>query len=175
VITSTIGKLKNSLEGKKPLDMGHIRCLVIDEADYFFSDKENFATLTGIFKKYLEQYKEKIQFVLFSATYPPEVQQSIATLISEGSHIRLENKELKLSHIHQFQKRLPKRGKIDFVNEMFKHSGKNQTMIFVNTKKFAAKVCELLNNMGCKCELVFGDTKPEERDRRIQQFRDGSL
>ena len=60
VITSTIGKLRNSLDGRRPIDLGHIRCLVIDEADFFFSDKENFDTLTGIFKKYLEQYREKI-------------------------------------------------------------------------------------------------------------------
>lgn len=113
--------------------------------------------------------------MLFSATYPPEVMQSIGTLIGESSQVRLDNKDLQLDHIHQFQKKLPKRGKIDFVNDMFKHSGKNQTMIFVNTKVFASKVCKLLNDLGCKCELIYGDTKPEERDRRIQQFRDNNL
>jgi superfamily II DNA/RNA helicase len=41
----TIGKLKNSLESKKAIDLGSIRCVVIDEADFFFSESENFATL----------------------------------------------------------------------------------------------------------------------------------
>ena len=60
VITCTIGKLRNSLDGKKPIDLSHVRCLVIDEADFFFSDKENFETLKAIFTKYLKQYQEKI-------------------------------------------------------------------------------------------------------------------
>ena len=45
VITSTIGKLKNSLESKKAIDLENIRCVVIDEADFFFSESENYATL----------------------------------------------------------------------------------------------------------------------------------
>lgn len=48
-------------------------------------------------------------------------------------------------------------------------------MIFVNTKDFARTVNGLLNKMGCKCELLFGDTPPHERDRRIAKFREGNL
>ena len=48
-------------------------------------------------------------------------------------------------------------------------------MIFVNTKDFAKVVCSQLNKMGCKCELIFGETPANERDRRIQLFRDGSI
>jgi len=48
-------------------------------------------------------------------------------------------------------------------------------MIFVNTKDFAKIVCAQLNKLGCKCELIFGETPSNERDRRIQLFRDGTI
>ena len=85
----------------------------------------------------MEKQKQRIQFVLFSATYPTEVSQQIGNLIGESSQIRLENCKLQLDNIRQFHIRTPHQKKIDFVYELFKHSGKNQTMIFVNTKKFA--------------------------------------
>jgi len=45
-VVSTIGHLKNALTGRKQnMDLSELRMLVIDEADIFFSEKQNFDVL----------------------------------------------------------------------------------------------------------------------------------
>lgn len=37
IVVSTIGKIMNDFKSRKPqLDFSHLRCIVIDEADFFF-------------------------------------------------------------------------------------------------------------------------------------------
>ena len=46
--------------------------MIVDEADVFFLDDKNFETLIKIANsKYLKDC-ETVQWILFSATYPPE-------------------------------------------------------------------------------------------------------
>lgn len=57
------------LEGRKTLDLTKLKCVVIDEADVFFTDDKNFDYI-----KRLHSYKHvkevQPQWILFSATYP---------------------------------------------------------------------------------------------------------
>ena len=93
VITTTIGKLSNSLHGKSgAIDLSEVKCIVIDEADFFFSDPENYNQLKTMYKTFLAPNKnQNIQYVLFSATYPPEVYKQIGGLFGEASQIKIEN------------------------------------------------------------------------------------
>lgn len=44
--TVTIGTLAKKLSDKKfPLDLSAIKCIIIDEADTFFGDKENLSKM----------------------------------------------------------------------------------------------------------------------------------
>ena len=38
ILVCTIGKLKDALTGRRPIDISELRVLVIDEADIFFSE-----------------------------------------------------------------------------------------------------------------------------------------
>ena len=38
IIVTTLGKLKSNLQGKFKIDLSALRCVVIDEADFFFED-----------------------------------------------------------------------------------------------------------------------------------------
>ncbi len=51
--------------------------VVIDEADLFFTDKRNFEDLKSLVDLELSKLKQKIQYILFSATYPEEIQDLI--------------------------------------------------------------------------------------------------
>jgi len=56
VVTSCMGTLENKLKGKGSMDLSQIRCVVIDEADFFFGDDKNLKCLQNIHKKYLSQH-----------------------------------------------------------------------------------------------------------------------
>jgi len=42
-----------------------------------------------------------------------------------------------------------------------------RTIIFVNTKKFAETLLNILKKKGYKATIIFGDMTPEERDEYI--------
>jgi ATP-dependent RNA helicase DDX19/DBP5 len=50
-----------------------------------------------------------------------------------------------------------------------------QTIIFVNTKKFAETVYDSLNKKNYRCFIMFSNLTKEERDDCIKQFREGSI
>ena len=61
------------LKGRTKLDIKKLKCLVFDEADVFFLEDKNFACIKSITGN--EQIKsrpadDKVQLILFSATYP---------------------------------------------------------------------------------------------------------
>ena len=80
------------LEGRKALDLSKIKCVVIDEADVFFTDDKNFDYI-----KRLHQYKHvkevQPQWILFSATYPAQdneaIQEKMSEIIAQANQIKL--------------------------------------------------------------------------------------
>lgn len=64
-----------ALKGRKPLNLKGLKAVVVDEADVFFIDEKNFTELKAIsnYKDIKNREAEnKVQWILFSATYPTE-------------------------------------------------------------------------------------------------------
>jgi len=56
IIVSTLGKLEKALQNrKKSIDVSALRCLVIDEADVFFTDERNLKSLQNLVTKELKK------------------------------------------------------------------------------------------------------------------------
>jgi len=98
VIVTTLGKLQNALKpqrGKKPsLDLSALRCLVIDEADVFFNEPKNHQALTDLVNKTISKIEPKVQYVLFSATYPEDVKEKISNLVAEAQQVNIKKEQL---------------------------------------------------------------------------------
>ena len=69
IIVTTHGKLDKLLGGRKPLDLSKLKCIVVDEADVFFLDDKNHASLKKIAGNKAIKGNENIQWILFSATF----------------------------------------------------------------------------------------------------------
>ena len=67
---------------------------------------------------------------------------------------------LKLDHIQQFEFRCAPKKKIDFIMEIFEICALTQTVIFINTKRFAETVHNILRNKGYKSTIIFSDMTP---------------
>jgi superfamily II DNA/RNA helicase len=78
---------------------------------------------------------------------------------------------LNLDHVKQFYYKCPKRGKIDFVEEIFEACSSTQTIIFVNTKSFAETLMNILRKKGLKIFIIFANMTNEERDEYVEKFR----
>ncbi len=61
-----------------PIDLSELRAIVIDEVDFFFHDDELKKQLDGLNKGVFRKLKQKIQWILFSATYPEHIIEGVA-------------------------------------------------------------------------------------------------
>lgn len=59
--------------------------------------------------------------------------------------------------------------------DVFSTCSMTQTVIFVNTKKFAEVLHSLMQRNGYKATIIFGDMSVEERDEMIGKFRSGEV
>ena len=97
--------------------------------------------LASVFKK----LTQPIQYVLFSATYDKAISLKISEIISVANQINLKKEKLKLDNIQQFYLSCYKGTKIEVVLDMISScKTKTQTIIFVNTRKFAEKLFDRL-------------------------------
>jgi superfamily II DNA/RNA helicase len=76
--------MEAALKGRKKLNLKGLKCLVVDEADVFFIDEKNFNSLKAIgnyedIKK--REEGNKVQWILFSATYPDDDGTGIYDLV----------------------------------------------------------------------------------------------
>ena len=87
-MVTTLGSLKNALTSRqKVIDLSLLRCLVIDEVDFFFSgSQDNSRTLFDLNNKFFSKLP-KFQWVLFSATYPPETIDAIEQFCKDAASI----------------------------------------------------------------------------------------
>ena len=100
IVVTTLGKLNNALKGRKPtFDLSEVKCVVIDEADIFFKETRNLQALTEVVTKHFSKLNQKIQYILFSATYSEEVKKDISSFIAHAQQIVLKKENLALNHI----------------------------------------------------------------------------
>ena len=48
VTTNDYFEFENTLKGRDPMDMTNLKCLIVDEADYFFKDEKSFKSMVAI-------------------------------------------------------------------------------------------------------------------------------
>ena len=100
IVVTTLGKLNNALKGRKPtFDLSEVRCVVIDEADIFFKETRNLQALTEVITKHFSKLSQKLQYILFSATYSDEIKKDISTFIAHAQQISIKKEHLQLEHI----------------------------------------------------------------------------
>jgi superfamily II DNA/RNA helicase len=61
-----------------------LKCLVIDEADFFFTDANVLADMENLFKDIIKNVPNEIQYVLFSATYKGDVNTRISEFVTKA-------------------------------------------------------------------------------------------
>jgi ATP-dependent RNA helicase DDX19/DBP5 len=113
--------------------------------------------------------------VLFSATYPDSVQDSIEEIVTEAQQIAIKKESLQLDHIQQFYYRCDPKKKPEFIMDVFNTCCMTQTIIFMNTKSFAEKLHIMMRKNGYKSTIIFGDMSPVERDEMVNKFRNGEV
>jgi superfamily II DNA/RNA helicase len=172
VVVGTPGRLID-LAQQGLLDLGHVRSLVLDEADEmldlgFLPDVEKIVRLIPAGR----------QTMLFSATMPGAIITLARSYMHHPTHIRAvdpddDGQTVKAVEQHVF--RAHAMDKVEMLARILQSEGRGLTLVFCRTKRTAAKVAEDLADRGFASGAVHGDLGQGAREQALRAFRSGKV
>ena len=167
VIVGTPGRLKDHLR-KKTLDLSRVSTVVLDEADRMLDMGfvEDIETIVGA-------TPSSRQTLLFSATYPDDIQRLSARFQTDPQQISVELQHTENQIDQQFFI-CSKNGKLDALAKLLGHFEPESAVVFCNTRQCVREVCSYLEERGTAVLALHGDMEQRDRDQVLVQFKQGS-
>ncbi|WP_410483190.1 DEAD/DEAH box helicase [Streptomyces sp. ST1015] len=172
VVVGTPGRLLD-LAGQKKLDLKHVRCLVLDEADEML----DLGFLPDV-EKIMDMLPARRQTMLFSATMPGAVIGLARRYMSQPTHIRAtapDDEGATVANIAQHVYRAHSMDKPEMVSRILQAEGRALAMVFCRTKRTAADIAEQLERRGFASGAVHGDLGQGAREQALRAFRNGKV
>jgi len=171
VVVGTPGRLLD-LAQQGHLVLGNVRILVLDEADEML----DLGFLPDI-EKLMKMVPDARQTMLFSATMPGPIVALARTFLDRPVQIRAEHGAAVsgTEHVDQFAYRAHALDKIELLARVLQARNRGLTLIFVRTKRSAAKVADELADRGFAVAAVHGDLGQGSREQALRAFRSGKV
>ncbi|MEU1159074.1 DEAD/DEAH box helicase, partial [Streptomyces sp. NPDC005918] len=172
IVVGTPGRLLD-LAGQRKLDLKHVKCLVLDEADEML----DLGFLPDV-EKIINMLPAKRQTMLFSATMPGAVIGLARRYMSQPTHIRAtapDDEGQTVANTKQHVFRAHNMDKPEMVSRILQAEGRGLAMIFCRTKRTAADIAEQLEKRGFASGAVHGDLGQGAREQALRAFRNGKV
>ncbi|XBH57790.1 DEAD-box ATP-dependent RNA helicase 38 [Aegilops tauschii subsp. strangulata] len=174
VVIGTSGTLTKWITHKK-LATREIKILVFDEADHMLAE-EGFKTDSLRIMKDIQNSAGGCQVLLFSATFNEKVKEFVTKAIKDGNQIFVKKEDLTLEKVKQYKVRVPdEAAKIEVIRDKIFEFGQKvgQVIIFVRTRNSTKNVHNALTKEDYVCSSIQGSLDQAEREKVIQEFKDG--
>lgn len=171
VIIGTPGRLIDYLK-QKVYSLKEIEMLVIDEADRMF-DMGFIADLRFILRR-LPPF-DKRQNMMFSATLNQRVMELAYEFMNSPLKLSVTPEKMTAENVEQVIYHVSRKEKFPLLLGLLRRDGMERTMIFINTKREAEHLHNLLNANGFPCRVISGDVEQRKRMKILDDFKDGSL
>ncbi|KAF9514933.1 hypothetical protein BS47DRAFT_1484792 [Hydnum rufescens UP504] len=169
IIVGTPGTLTDLIR-RRSIDTAHVKIFVVDEADNML-DQQGLGDQTLRVKNSVPR---DCQIVLFSATFPDYVRNFANKFAPAANEIRLKTEELSVEGIKQFYMDCKNEvHKYEVLVELYSLLTIGQSIIFCKKKETADVIAQRMIDQGHQVSLLHGSKDPVERDRVIDEFRDG--
>ena len=169
VIVGTPGRVIDHLD-KGTLDLSELKYLVLDEADEmlrmgFVDDVE----------KVLEATPPTRQVALFSATMPAPIRKIAQRHLKEPVEIAIKTATATAANIRQRYWFVSGVHKLDAMTRILEAEPFDAMIVFARTKSATEELAEKLQARGLAAAAINGDIAQPQRERVIQQLKDGKL
>ncbi|MDD2366127.1 MAG: DEAD/DEAH box helicase [Desulfuromonadaceae bacterium] len=171
IIVGTPGRLIDYLK-QKIYSLKEIEVLVIDEADRMF-DLGFIADLRYILRK-LPPF-EKRQNMMFSATLNPRVMELAYEFMNSPTKVSVTPETMTAERVEQLLFHCSRKEKFSLLLGLLRREGMERTMIFINTKREAEHLHNLLNANNFPCKVISGDVEQRKRMKILDNFKNGTL
>ncbi|HKA58394.1 MAG TPA: DEAD/DEAH box helicase [Gemmatimonadales bacterium] len=168
IVVATPGRLLDHME-RGHADFSELEVLVLDEADRMLD--MGFAPDV---KRILSALPEERQTMLFSATISLEVDALARRALNGHASVEIGRRAQTaegIEHVIVAVDKLQKRGALAAI---LKAKPAGQTLIFTRTKFGADKLAMFLKREGISVNALHGDKAQSNRQRTLNQFRDGT-
>ncbi len=169
VIVGTPGRVMDHMR-RGTLKLENLKALVLDEADEmlrmgFIDDVE----------WVLEQTPDTRQIALFSATMPQQIRRIATKYLTNPEQVTIKQKTATASTIRQRFWPVSGVHKLDALTRILEAEEFEAIIIFVRTKNATVELADKLEARGYLAAAINGDIQQKQRERSIQNLKNGKL
>jgi ATP-dependent RNA helicase RhlE len=168
IIVATPGRLID-LIGRHKIDFGNLEILVLDEADRML----HMGFLPDI-ETIVESLPRRRQTLMFSATFPKEVESLAKRFLYEPKRVQVGNKDNPADTVTQSVYEVPPHLKDALLLELLKDPKFTRVLVFVRMKDGANRLTDFLKREKVQVARLHSSRSQEQRNKALQDFKDGS-
>lgn len=168
IIVGTPGRIEEHVR-KGTLDLRNVEMLVLDEADRMLD-----MGFQETIDKILDQVPTTRQTLLFSATYPSEIEAIAKRVMQKPVMVKIaaEHDESSIEQI--FYQVTDFESRLEAVHLLLARYQPTSTIVFCNTKRETDEVAEYLQDQGFIALALHGDMEQRQRDQTLVRFSNNS-
>lgn len=168
IIVGTPGRVMDHMR-RKTVKFDQVSMVILDEADEmldmgFREDMETILTDTP----------EQRQTIMFSATMPKSIMEIAKNYQRDAKIIKVVRKELTVENIDQFYFEVRPKNKPEILSRLIDLYAPKLSVVFCNTKRQVDELISELKGRGYFADGIHGDMKQQQRDRVMDDFRNGN-
>lgn len=168
IIVGTPGRVMDHMR-RKTVKFDQVSMVILDEADEmldmgFREDMETILTDTP----------EQRQTIMFSATMPKSIMEIAKNFQKDAKIIKVVRKELTVENIDQFYFEVRPKNKPEILSRLIDLYAPKLSVVFCNTKRQVDELISELKGRGYFADGIHGDMKQQQRDRVMDDFRNGN-
>ena len=155
---------------RRALDLRQIRVVVLDEADRMLD-----IGFRPDIEKILRQCPNERQTLLLSATMPSSVERLARKFMRDPQRVDLSEDGIVVDTIEQYYATVDNDRKFGLLVRLLAKERPQQALVFARTKRGTAQLYRKFSRKLPQTAMMNGDLPQSQRDRVMQNFRDGKV
>lgn len=169
IVVGTPGRILKLLQ-KEILDLEHLTQFVLDEADRMLD-----MGFTDEIRAILKFLPRKRQSLLFSATYPEDIENLSKDVTTKATEIKVDTLHEENKIVDVFFELRPTQDKNNLLYKILSQYKPKRAIVFCRTKQETTDVAKFLSSRNIFAESLNGDLEQKDRTEVLTKFSNHSL
>ena len=169
IVVATPGRLLDHLS-QNTVDLSGVEVFVLDEADRMLD-----MGFKRDIEKVIKQLPKRRQNLLFSATFPKEIQRLASKLLNSPKKIQVASENSTAENVKQTVYPVDQSRKRELLIHSIKENNWFQVLVFIKTKRAADKLTRQLNKKRILSDTIHGNKTQAARTKALENFKKGKV